>query len=158
MLKFAELGISFALVTALLFHLASTAASPEAQNWFNGSIEPTCAPYDGAAFEISAKGSDGASIRLTGMDSISKAEGTWAIALGAKPGSGEAALCDDRRPAESRCALGSSGSFAVKSTSDNRWHVEFSGTFIRGGTTSDVRGGFDAVGVKANGAGPLRCG
>ena len=136
----------------------TAAADSNPLNWPDGTLEPTCAPYDGPAFMILSKREDGTFIRLIGMESISKAEGGWAIGLAAKPGQGQASFCDERKPMPSRCAYGRSGSFTVRPDGSDKWTVEFSGSFTLGRTTSHMEGKFRASRPAADPAKRTFCG
>ena len=147
------------LLTASAVTAGLTAGADSNQmSWPDGTLEPTCAPCDGPAFMILSKREDGTFIRLMGMESISKAEGSWAIELAAKPGQGQASFCDERRPAASRCVYGQSGSFTVRPDGSNRWTIEFSGSFTLGRTMSQVEGRFRASRPAADPAKRTFCG
>lgn len=144
---------SAVLITAL-------PASAAADNLPDGTIERSCAPYDGPAFEVRTRRADGQVIKLMGMDELSaKPNGTWAVTFAEKPGSGSAAICDDRKPMDSRCALGNGGSFSIKQLTPTRWAVDMSVLFVQGDAASKITAHFTASAPNATkGSSPQRCG
>lgn len=126
--------------------LVACVAAQAADGVGDGIIERTCAPYDGPAFEVRAKRADGQLIKLMGMDALQdKPSGTWLVKLGAAPGSGSAALCDESKPVATRCALGESGSFSIKPLTSTTWDVSMSVLFVQGDAASRVSAHFTAV-------------
>ena len=130
------------MAASVSFPLNAAPGETDAPGWPDGTIEQTCAPYDGPAFQIQSKRVDGTFVRLMGMDSIERANGTWTVILGAQTGKGQASICDPQKPVESRCAFGRSGSFTVRQTGANEWRIEFSASFMQAGKANDVRAGF----------------
>lgn len=149
---------AFVVAAAFSFPLNAAADETVAPDWPNGTIEQTCAPYDGPAFLILSKRLDGTFVRLMGMDSIKKANGTWAVVLGAEPGKGAASICDLRKPAESRCAIGRSGGFTVRQSGANEWRIEFSATFLQAGRVNDAHGTFKVTRPKQSTGRSRLCG
>jgi len=152
--------VRWALIVAVAVSFPPNAAAGEtgASGWPDGTIEPTCAPYDGPAFVILSKQVDGTFVRLTGMDSIENANGTWNVVLGAHRGQGQASICDPQKPSSSSCAYGRSGSFTVRPTGANEWRVEFSASFMQAGKTNDVHGAFNVIRPKQTDDRPRFCG
>ena len=155
-----RIDVRWALVLAVsvFFPLNVVAGETGASDWPDGTIEPTCAPYDGPAFVILSKRIDSTFVRLTGMDSIENASGTWMVVLGAQRGKGQASICDPQKPAEPRCAYGRSGSFTVRPTGVDVWRVEFSASFMQAGKINDVHGVFNVTRPTQNHDRPRFCG
>jgi hypothetical protein len=107
---------------------------------------------------ILSKRIDGTFVRLTGMDSIENASGTWMVALGAQRGKGQASICDPQKPVEPRCTYGRSGSFTVRPVGADEWRVGFSASFMQAGKANDVRGAFNVTRPRQRGERPRFCG
>jgi len=98
-----------AIAATLLLAATQTSSAP-----LRGEFRASCAPYDGAAFEIEIPSrAAGGTFRLSANVALSQAQGTWHHDMGARPGSGSIALC--RKIRELTCSYPSSGSFTVVS-------------------------------------------
>lgn len=137
--------------TILLAWMGVACSSTGESAWPNGSMQSSCAPWDGPAFLAVSTRSDGGYIRLVGFRSLSHAEGTWPIKIQGTVGDGGATLCPSNE-APALCLNGKSGSFTVSKGQADTYNVNFHSVFVnaRGAQPVEVDGKFSAIQAEKN--------